>query len=100
MDELVDASKMAVNLLTNINFDLALFLLQFTSSCELTQVWGWETYQMCRLPVPVLQEARGVRCGTNTGPFLESGVTVRYTPFGGTLMGSRSRSSHRANRWL
>ena len=65
-----------------------------------------------RHPVPgsgwlggATQEARAVRCckgmrSSATGPFLEAGMTVRNTPVGGTLMGSRSRSSHRASRWL
>ena len=39
LDELVDASKAAVDLFISIDFDLAQCLLQFTSSCQLTQVW-------------------------------------------------------------
>ena len=48
---------------------------------------------------------RGAGCASGvqfafSGSFLEAGMTVRNTPVGGTLMGSRSRSSHRASRWL
>jgi len=40
VDELVDASKAAVNLFISINSDLAQCLLQFTSSCESIPVWA------------------------------------------------------------
>ena len=55
--------------------------------------------------VPGLQDARGKAVGTGVqlaccGRFLGAGVTERITPVKGMLMGSGSRSSHGASRWI